>query len=43
VKNSNEVEDPMEKDPKFRSIKHIRGTDAQLILTQYWPGDSTNT
>jgi hypothetical protein len=41
LQNGDEVEDPMKNDPKFRIVKCIHRADAQLTLTQYWPGDST--
>jgi hypothetical protein len=34
-----DLEDPEEKDPKFRIFKRRRCDDPQLTLTQFWPDD----
>jgi hypothetical protein len=36
------IEDPDEKDPRFRIVKCWRRDDPQLTLTQYWPDEKNS-
>jgi hypothetical protein len=36
------IEDPDEKDPRFRIVKRWRRDDPQLTLTQYWPDEKNS-